>query len=211
MIALSISLIFLCAPVALVASAAQEKEEYTVETTFYNNGGKLTTTSHLSKGGIIKLIALLNTIVEMVQEMNQNITNVTESISKILEQKFPLLSLLSSLSNSGPFHEKVLIVSNGYGKRIDLKTEPKVNFFRFFTVWHYFGSKEYLVKSQTVIIDPVNGKIRILTGWQIGIMRNFIGLYVKIRGSVFDKDRIFFMGFASKVAAFDLPDSTNFE
>jgi len=211
LIALSVSLMFLLAPAAAVANAAQEEKKYTVEMTFYGDGKEISTTSAMSRGEIAGILDLIKTIMKAIQNMNENLTNITENISKILEQKFPLLGLLSSISGGGPFHDRVLIISNGYGKRINIKTDPKVSFFRFFTMWHYFGTKDYLIKSQTVIIDPVNAKIRLLTGWQLGIMRNFIGLYVKIKGSPLEKDHIFFMGFASKVTAFDLPDQTNFQ
>ncbi|KAA0008161.1 MAG: hypothetical protein FE042_02765 [Thermoplasmata archaeon] len=211
LLALSISLMFLLTPAALVAGATEEEKEYTVEMTLYSNGKEISTVSTMSKEDITSLFDLIKMIMKAIQSMNENITNITENISKILEQRFPLLGLLSSISGGGPLHDRVLIISNGYGKRINIKTDPKVSFFKFFTVWHYFGTKDYMIKSQTVIIDPVNAKIRLLTGWQLGIMKNFIGLYIKIRGSPLEKDHIFFMGFASKVTAFDLPDQTNFQ
>ena len=211
LIALSMSLIFLYAPVAIVATATEK--EYTMEATIYSGGNKeMTTVSHMTKNGILKLIGLQNAVHQIKLDMNQNSANVTEFFSKVLEKKIPLLSLISSMSNSKPFHEKVLIISNGYGKRININTGTKLRFYKFFTVWHYFGTKDYTTKSRTIIIDPANGQmIRSLKGWQIGIMKNFVGIYINIRGSMFDKDHILFIGFASKVIAFDLPDPITME
>ncbi len=84
-----------------------------------------------------------------------------------------------------------LTISKGHDKRINIKTDSKVSFFKLFTVWHSSGTKDYMIKSRTVIVDFANVNIHLLTGWQLGIMRNFMGLHANIRGSPLEKNHIF--------------------
>lgn len=101
---------------------------------------------------------------------------------------------------------RYFIISRGYGKRFDLRLLPKIKIYKFMTVWWYRGFKKFMKESVTKIFDRSENYSRIILGSQMGVMFNFVGIYIKLTGTMFHKDRIFFIGFAKRVWVLDLPD-----
>ncbi len=167
----------------------------------------------LTKEDLIKLQKLIEDIINSLSDstdINSIIDEIKErlgdsDLGKLLEDN------LKPPSSGGPVHKRVFIISNGYGKRFDLKLLPKIRIFKPYTFWNYYGLGNYMKKSKTIIIDPSPPGVRVLHGWQIGMMRRFVGIYIRLTGTMFDKDHVFFMGYAYKVVAFDIPDPTNFQ
>ncbi len=167
----------------------------------------------LTEEDLIKLQKLMEDIIDSLSnstDINSAIDEMKEKLSnwdlgKLLEDNMKLPY------NGGPFHKRIFIISNGYGKRFDLRLLPKIRVFKPYTFWNYYGLSNYMKRSKTIIIDPYPPGARILLGWQIGVMHRFAGIYIRLTGTMFDKDHVFFMGYAHKVVAFDIPDSTNFQ
>jgi hypothetical protein len=72
------------------------------------------------------------------------------------------------------------------------------------TGWFYSGGSNVVLNSRTIIIDPYPFSIKTLTGRQIGLMANFIGLYIHRSGPIADKAITFFFGYAKTIRGFDL-------
>jgi len=103
----------------------------------------------------------------------------------------------------------VFIVSRGYERKMfDDITSPKIRYFKPIVIWHYTKSRLLFKPSRTLIIDPSLAKIKILSGKQAGILLGFAGFYIHVsRASAFTREGFtYFVGFAYRVIAIDLPD-----
>ena len=167
----------------------------------------------LTKEDLIELQKLIEEIIDSLSDPTDINSIIDEIKGKLKDTKLGKLleDILRPPSGGGPVQKRVFIMSNGYGKRFDLKLLPKIRVFKPYTFWSYYGLGNYMKRSKTIIIDPSPPGVRVLHGWQIGMMRRFIGIYIRLTGTMLDKDHVFFIGYAYKVVAFDIPDPTNFQ
>ena len=96
------------------------------------------------------------------------------------------------------------VISWGFKNKLLSVENNKVNMVRSMTGWYYSGRSNVVLNSRTIIIDPYPFSIKILTGRQIGLMSNFIGLYIHRSGGISDKAMTFFFGYAQTIRGFDL-------
>jgi hypothetical protein len=96
------------------------------------------------------------------------------------------------------------VISWGFKNKLLPVENNKVNMVRSMTGWYYSGRSNVVLNSRTMIIDPYPFSIKILTGRQIGLMSNFIGLYIHRSGGISDKTMTFFFGYAQTIRGFDL-------
>ena len=127
-----------------------------------------------------------------------NFTNITNPFEKFYENR-TLLKIWYKIQSRRPLQKRVFIVSTGYGRRFDFRPFATLSFFKPFTFWFYFGGKNYTNRSTTIIVDPILPKVKILKGLQFGMMRRFIGIFIRISGTPLQKSHLFFMGYAYKV------------
>jgi hypothetical protein len=127
----------------------------------------------------------------------------------------PVLVLLLSLLIKGidfnfkigqlrPLRRTAFIMSWGFTNKILAMGKNKLNMVRPFTCWYYSGKSNLLLNSRTIIFDLHPFSIRTLTGRQIGLMGDFVGLYLHRTNTIGDKAITFFFGHAQAIRGFDL-------
>lgn len=103
----------------------------------------------------------------------------------------------------------VFIVSRGYERKgLDGIVSPRIEYLMPFVLWHYTKTRLLFKPSKTLIVDPSLSRIRVLDGKQIGIILGFAGFYIHVpKATAYSKEGFtYFIGFAYRVLAIDLPD-----
>ena len=108
-----------------------------------------------------------------------------------------------------PLRKNVFIMSWGFTHKLLSLGKNKINIARPLTGWYYSGRSNVVLNSRTIILDPYPFGIKMLTGRQIGLMSDFVGLYIHRSGSIGDKAITFFFGFAKVVRGLDLSQMNN--
>jgi hypothetical protein len=103
-----------------------------------------------------------------------------------------------------PLRKNVFIMSWGFTNKFLSLGKNKINIARPLTGWYYSGRSNVVLNSRTIIMDPYPFGIKMFTGRQLGLMSDFLGLYIHRSGSIADKAITFFFGFAKVVRGFDL-------
>jgi hypothetical protein len=103
-----------------------------------------------------------------------------------------------------PLRKNVFIMSWGFTSKFLSLGKNKINIVRPLTGWYYSGRSNIVLNSRTIILDPYPFGIKMFTGRQIGLMSDFVGLYIHRSGSIADKAITFFFGFAKVVRGIDL-------
>ena len=216
-IAIILTLIFVALPLSEITAANSQKEEndninieYSILTM---DGTQINKDITINKDELEVFNEIIPKIFDTIIQKNEN------DINKILEDlktkygQNGLLSIISTIAGLRPLQKRVFIISNGYGTKFDLHLRSDFSIRKRFTIWHYIGNTDLTKSSTTVIIDPIpniNLKfIKVLSGWQIGIMSKFTGVYIRIPGKIQEQiqSQTFFFGYAVKVLPIDLPDA----
>ncbi len=108
------------------------------------------------------------------------------------------------LNQLRPVRKNVFVVSWGFTNKFLALGKNKINIARPITGWYYSGRSNFVLNSRTIILDPYPFGIKMFTGRQIGLMSDFVGLYIHRSGSITDKAITIFFGFAKVVRGFDL-------
>jgi hypothetical protein len=103
-----------------------------------------------------------------------------------------------------PVRKTAFILSWGFTNKFIASKKNKINVLRPITGWFYSGRSNVILNSRTIILDPYPFSIKMLTGRQVGLMSNFVGLYIHRSGSIADKAMTFFFGWASTIRGIDL-------
>lgn len=103
-----------------------------------------------------------------------------------------------------PLRKNVFIMSWGFTSKFLSLGKNKLNIARPLTGWYYSGRSNVVLNSRTIILDPYPFGIKMFTGRQVGLMSDFVGLYIHRSGSIADKAITFFFGHAKVVRGFDL-------
>jgi len=103
-----------------------------------------------------------------------------------------------------PLRTTAFIMSWGFTNKFVALGKNKVNIIRPITGWYYSGKSSLILNSRTIIFDLYPFSIRTLTGRQVGLMTDFIGLYIHRSGTITDKAITFFFGYAHTIRGFDL-------
>lgn len=114
------------------------------------------------------------------------------------------IGLNFKLNQLRPVRKKVFIMSWGFTNKFLSLGKNKLNIARPLTGWFYSGRSNFILNSRTIILDPYPFGIKMFTGRQIGLMSDFLGLYIHRSGSITDKAITFFFGYAKVVRGFDL-------
>ena len=161
-------------------------------------------------------ITLFNEIIQEIFKTatSTNVINITDII-KNLQEKFgqnSILSLILKIIGLRPIQKRTLILSNGYGPKLDLRLKRDISFNKIFSLWYYVGMTSITINSKTLIIDPIPDTqlqfYRLIEGQQLGIMTKFKGFYMRIPSNFMEQKQshTFFFGYTAKLWAFDLPD-----
>jgi len=103
-----------------------------------------------------------------------------------------------------PLRKNAFVMSWGFTNKLLSLGKNKINVLRPITGWYYSGKSNVILNSRTIILDPYPFSIKMLTGRQIGLMSNFIGLYIHRSGNIADKAITFFFGYTSTIRGIDL-------
>jgi hypothetical protein len=149
--------------------------------------------------GATSLPSLMDIIYNFLAEHSRK--PVIVFVLKLLIQAIDLDYKINQLR---PLRTTAFIMSWGFtNKFLDLG-KNKLNIIRPITAWFYSGKSNVLLNSRTIIFDLYPFSIRTLTGRQIGLMTDFIGLYIHRSGPIGDKAITFFFGYAQTIRGFDL-------
>jgi len=108
-----------------------------------------------------------------------------------------------------PVRKSAFVMSWGFTNKFLSLAKNKINMIRPITGWYYSGRSNVVLNSRTIILDPYPFSIKMVTGRQIGLMANFIGLYIHRSGTIGDKAITFIFGYASTIRGIDLSPAHN--
>jgi hypothetical protein len=108
-----------------------------------------------------------------------------------------------------PARRNAFVISWGFTKKFLSYKSLGIQMIRPITGWYYSGQSNVLLDSRTIILDPYPLSIKMISGRQIGFMRNFIGLYVHRSGPNVENAITYFFGYANIIRGFDLSPVNN--
>ena len=153
---------------------------------------------------------LLNTVQSFIKDYGRHPILMLLNILLIKAIHFDNVLLMNAIHFNYQFNQfravrrNAFIMSWGFTNKLLPVENNKVNMVRSMTGWYYSGRSNVVLNSRTIIIDPYPFSIKTLTGRQIGLMANFIGLYIHRSGGISDKAMTFFIGYAQTIRGFDL-------
>ena len=124
-------------------------------------------------------------------------------IVSLMKLFMKVTTLNGNLYRLTPFRQKAFIMSWGFSNKMNPLKETEVNLFRPLTFWYYTGRSKYIMNSRTIIVDPYPFNTKMMDGRQIGLMRNFVGVYIYGR-TLGDKDFTFILGHAAGIMGMDM-------
>jgi hypothetical protein len=153
-------------------------------------------------------------------EIQDSINNFMEEASKatcfndfknivrkfLLACKYPILfKIFSSLYNL-PYNfrrpvSREIVISHGWGYKMNPLKHSDIKIYRPLTFWHY--SARSLFPSRTIILRMTPFDMKILSGRQMGFMTQFTGLYVYIARQLPQQSYTAFIGFTTHAVGFD--------
>jgi hypothetical protein len=216
-IAIILTLIFIALPLSEITAANSQNEENDKINIEYSiltmDGTQINKDTAINKEELNVFNEIISKIFDAITQKNEN------DINKILEDlkteygQNGLFSIISTIAGLRPLQKRVFIISNGYGTKFDLHLRSDFSLRKRFAIWHYIPDTDLTKSSTTVIIDPIPNVslkfIKVLSGWQIGIMSKFTGIYIRIPGKIQEQiqSQTFFFGYAVKVLPLNLPDA----
>jgi hypothetical protein len=212
---LAVGIILLFAGVALNPATAQTTVKSDVTTI-----GNLATVQ-LSDNDRATMEKFLPALMEKMQTATSS-AEMIDTIHGFIKEygRHPLLVLLLTLiikvidfqynfNQIRPVRKTAFIMSTGFTNRYLPIGKNKVSLSRPITAWYYSGRSDLVLNSRTTIVDLYPFSIRSLTGRQIGVMTNFVGVYIHLKGDVTNKAKTFFFGYAGVIRGFDLSPLPN--
>ena len=103
-----------------------------------------------------------------------------------------------------PLRKNAFVMSWGFTNKINPLKDNKFDLYRPLTFWYYSGKSNLLLNSRTIMISFSPFSVKMLTGRQLGFMRNFAGIYFHRETTFGSKAYSFFMGKTAAVRGFDL-------
>ena len=196
----------------VMGTIPQEEENKTITleyTIFKEDGSQIVQEITVDENDITTFNEIIPQIFEKITSTSY--CNITEIINE-LKEKFGQNKILSTILGIRPLQKRVFIISNGYGPKFDIRLKRDISIHKIFSLWYYLSTTSYSIKSKTLIIDPIPDAqlqfYRLIDGQQIGLMTRFTGFYIRIPSNLMEQTQshTFFIGYAVKVRAFDLPD-----
>jgi hypothetical protein len=165
-------------------------------------------------------LVTMEKILPALMEKMKSATSLSDLVSTIQgfmveHGRRPLLVLLLTLiiktinlqfkiGQFRPVRKTAFIMSWGFTNKVLSLGKNKFNLARPFTMWYYGSRSSRIVNSRTIIFDVYPFSVKMVNGRQLGIMTNFIGLYLHFKGTIGDKMHTLFIGWAASIRAFDL-------
>jgi hypothetical protein len=179
------------------------------------------TSLQLSESEITSMEKFLPTLIEKMQTAT-SYSELIDIIQNFMKEngRHPILTLLLTIcmkminfnfnfNQLRPVRKTAFVMSMGYTNKLLSFGKNKINIAKPMTTWFYTGRSNVVLNSRTIIVDPYPFSIKKLDGRQVGLMTNFIGFYIHFSGSITDKAKTFFFGYASTIRGFDLSPMHN--
>lgn len=115
-----------------------------------------------------------------------------------------IMNVSNKIDGIRPLRKNAFVMSWGFTNKINPFKDNKIDLYRPLTIWRYTGKSNLILNSRTVIISFSPFRIKMLTGRQIGFMRNFAGIYWHRESTLGSKSFTLFLGKSSAVRGFDL-------
>jgi hypothetical protein len=170
----------------------------------------------LAENDLVSMEKLLPTLMDKMKTATSvsNLINIVQSFINehgrrlglvlVLTLMIKTIKLQNKIEQLRPVRKTAFIMSWGFTNKLLSMGKNKFNLARPFTLWFYSGRSNIVLNSRTIIIDFRPFSIKMVSGRQIGMMTNFIGLYHFGKNTFGDKARTLFMGYAGSIRAFDL-------
>ena len=175
----------------------------------------------LAESDIIAMEKVLPTLMDKMKTATSvtDLINILQSflnehgrrlgLTLVLTLAIKTIKLQNKIEQLRPVRKTAWIMSWGFTNKLMALGKNKFNLARPFTLWYYSGRSNLVLNSRTIILDFRPFSIKMVTGRQIGMMTNFIGLYHFGKNMFGDKARTLFMGYAGSIRAFDLSPFNN--
>jgi len=149
---------------------------------------------------------MLSEFMEKIQSATDH-DDVMNILNTFLRNRHPALSfILKPLSSYKMFRNRVFIVSQGWGHKLNPFKNSSAEIYKLFNFWHYTNRFEFGISSGTFILR--HGRLfdtdaTFLRGIQVGMMTCFKGIYIYVARPLPEKSYTFFMGTAHHVVGLD--------
>lgn len=140
----------------------------------------------------------------LIEIVNKIICKIKALINKIIIKMKFMFDHISAKINL--YFNRGFVASFGHNYKLNPFKKSEIKSMKNFVIWRY--SNKARLKDRTVIFkiikDPLDAKIKILKGVQIGFMTNFIGLYVYYARGFPAHCTTFFLGLARYINGLQL-------
>ncbi|MBN1280675.1 MAG: hypothetical protein JXA00_03410 [Candidatus Thermoplasmatota archaeon] len=170
----------------------------------------------LSENDLSTLERFLPALFEKMQSATSQ-TEVIDALHALMKEygRHPVLVFLMNLliklirlnfnvNQLRPLRKTAFVMSLGFTSKYLALGKNKISISKPLTSWLYTGRSNLVLNSRTLVLDLHPFTSRMISGRQIGVMTNFIGLYIHFHGSITDKAKTFFVGYAGAIRGFDL-------
>jgi len=163
-----------------------------------------TDTLFISEEDLAELEEAVSVIMNNIESTNNfDWGSLRELLEKIFGREGILFGrLLEIFSKFKLSKTRGFVVSSGHGRDLSIRDSFSFNIRKNIAIWHYNSRK--LFNDRTIIVKPFALKLKILKGRQVGIMRNFFGLYFSVSRGFLRDSYTFFMGTARHINGFEV-------
>ena len=160
----------------------------------------------LSNQEFIELEVMISEFMEKIQSTT-NRDDAMNILNTFLMNRHPVLSfILKPLSSYKMFRNRVFVVSQGWGHKLNPFKNSSAEIYKLFNFWHYNNQSELGIPSGTFILRHgrlFNTDAKCLCGTQVGVVTRFRGIYIYVARPLPEKSYTFFMGTALHVVGLD--------
>jgi hypothetical protein len=167
----------------------------------------------LSESEFLDLQNMLLELIEKLDSVNEP-DDFEEIITSILSNdrifgfKHPIIEwILNFLSSYKLPRSRSLVISQGWGFKINPFRNHRFDIYRPLTIWQYSDNWGFNIPGRTFILKLSPFNTEILHDRQIGCMTHFFGLYIFVSQPIPQKCWTFFVGSARRVIGIDFDPS----
>lgn len=190
--------------ISIEIKTLNEAEEYLIETVF------------LSEEELVQLEAILSTLIEEIESANnleeieyilENLPMETGVITSLLSKIISMIkSITKGVLSRFKIFQRSFVISSGRGYKLNPFKRNEIKIRKTLSFWHYSSSN--LLKSRTIIFEPLALKMKVLKGLQFGFMSRFTGIYIFVSRKLPEKSYTFFMGMARRANGIEFLPNT---
>jgi hypothetical protein len=163
----------------------------------------------LSKDELNDLKETLSVFIEAIQTKIEY-DEITEIFNRLTKDKsLPLIDTIKNIIQNiienivnKTSHWRRLVISHGNCFKLNLFQNSDFSFYKRFAFWRYSPKKEIFPSKTLIYYPPLN--IKVLQGWQLGLMTKFIGIHIYIADKLPEQSYTFFFGTARYISGIQL-------